>query len=238
MKKWCALLLLLAVLPLAACGRRAEETPPPEEVPPAADIAAPETPPDLPEGASALTAEEIGQVNEAFAPYFTDEKNVSRANPLSAFFTCFYQCPEEIDLSAFLEYWPLTEEDDGTVGPEEYAALTELESWSFERDRPQEDMPVPIHRYPGDRVDDFLTEHAGVKTEALAAPWTRDLYWLEDFRAYYNTTSDFGPGIFVCESGWYTDREARLTGGSAVLTLRKEGDRWLFQSFLPEGRPF
>lgn len=237
------LLLLLAALTLAACGRRAEETPPPEEAPPAEDTApaaeVPELPPDLPEGASTLTAEEIARVNEAFTPVFTDEeKNVSRANPLDSFFTGYYQTPEEIDLSVFLEYSSLSREEtggDGVISPEEYAALTALEDWSFERDRPQEDMSVPIHRFPRDRVDDFLMEYAGVTTEDLTAPWTTGLYCLENFDAYYNTTSDFGPGVFQCESGWYTDTEARLTGRDSVLTLEKREDRWLIRSFLPEG---
>lgn len=239
------LLLLLAALLPAACGRSPAETPP-EAVPPAAAPAPereePETPEEgpgeVPAGAAALTAEETRRVNEAFTPVFTDEENnISWANPLDSFFACYYRTPEEIDLSAFLEYGFLPAEDgeygQGTVSPEEYAALTELEDWPFERDRPQEDMPVPIHRFPRDRVDDFLTEYAGVKTEDLTAPWAWDLYYLEDFDAYYNTTSDFGPGVFQCEGGWYTDGEARLTDGRAVLTLENREGRWLIRSFLP-----
>lgn len=235
--------LLLAALLLAACGQGPAETAPSEEAPPAVD-AVPETEgagatAELPEGAVRLTAEETRRVNEAFTPVFTDkEENMSWANPLDSFFTCYYRTPEEIDLSAFLEYSSLSRENDdsdGTVSREEYAALVELEDWSFERDRPQEDMPVPIHRFPRDRVDDFLSEHAGVKTENLTAPWTTGLYCLEDFDAYYNTTSDFGPGVFQCEGGWYTDTEARLTGGHSVLTLENREGRWLIRSFLPEG---
>ena len=147
------------------------------------------TPENLPKGAAALTAEEIRRVNEAFVPVFADEEShVSRANPLDSFFACYYRTPEEIDLSAFLEYSSLSAEGDedgqGTVGPEEYAALTELENWPFERDRSQEDMPVPIHRFPREQVDDFLTKYAGVKTEDLIAPWMWGLYYLEDFGAY------------------------------------------------------
>lgn len=245
MRKLGLLLWLLAlVLALSACGQGPVETAPPEEVPPAADTApetgGPEISEELPEGAVPLTAEEIAQVNEAFTPVFTDEENhVSRANPLDSFFACYYRTPEEIDLSAFLEYSSLSaeEEDDsqGIVSPEEYAALTAMEDWPLERDWPQEDLSLPIHRFPRDRVDGFLTAHAGVKTEDLTAPWTTGLYYLEDFHAYYNTTSDFGPGVFQCESGWYTDEEARLTGGHSVLTLENREGRWLIRSFLPEG---
>lgn len=236
--------LLLAALLLAACGQGAEETPPPEEAPPAEDTA-PETeeskaPEDLPEGAMLLTAEEVDRVNEAFAPAIVDEKrNMTLANPLSSFFTCYYQTPEEIDLAEFLAYCSLPAEDgesaQDTVSPEEYAALTALEDWPFGRDRPQENMPVPIHRFPRDRVDAFLTERTGVATADLIGgnAGERVLLYLEEYDAYYNFTSDFGPGFFQCESGWYTDTEARLTGANAVLTLRKREDRWLFQSFLP-----
>lgn len=227
---------LLAIL-LIACGQTAL----PEEVPPAENTALEADPPeeaeDLPEGAVALTAEEIAQVNEAFTPTF-ERDNMLYANPLDSFFTCYYRTPEEIDLSVFLEYWfpPPEEERDArdAVSQEEYKALTELADWPFERDRAREDMPVPIHWFPKDRVDRFLTEYAGVTTADLTAPWTSGLFYLEAFRTYYNTTSDFGPGVFQCESGWYTDEEARLTGGRSVLTLENREGKWLIQSFLPE----
>lgn len=236
--------LVLAALLLAACAPAAVETPP--EVPPVADAAPeteppeiPEDPEELPEGAAPLTAEEIGRVNEAFTPVFIDEEaNMTWANPLDSFFACYYRTPEEIDLSVFLEYWfpPPEEENDARdkVSQEEYDALTALEDWPFERDRALEDMPVPIHWFPKDRVDRFLTEHAGVTTADLTAPWASGLFYLEAFQTYYNTTSDFGPGVFQCESGWYTDEEARLTGGHSVLTLENREGTWLIRSFLPE----
>lgn len=230
--------LLLAALLLTACGRTAEEVPLPEETPPAVDIVPaveePETPEEdpVPEGASALTAEEIAQVNEVFTPVYTDEeKNVSWANPLDSFFTCLYQTPEEIDLAAFLYHFSPGSEPSGE---EEFQALKAAEDWPF-GDIARDRMPVPIHKYLRSDVDAALMEHTGVTTADLTGANTGDLLllYLEEYDAYYNFTSDFGPGVFQCESGWYTDTEARLTGVNAVLTLRKQGDHWLFQSFLP-----
>lgn len=230
--------LLLAALLLTACGRRAEETPLPEETPPAVDTAQeveePETPEEdpVPEGASALAAEEIAQVNEAFTPVYTDEENhVSWANPLDSFFTCVYRTPEEIDLAAFLYHFSPESE---LSSEKEFQALKAAEDWPF-GDIARNRMPVPIHKYLRSDVDAALTERAGVTTADLTGANTGDLLllYLEEYDAYYNFTSDFGPGVFQCESGWYTDTEARLTGANAVLTLRKQGERWLFQSFLP-----
>lgn len=230
------LMFLLAALTLAACGRRAEETSPPEEAPPAEDTVpaeeVPELPPDLPEGAVPLTAEEIAQVNEAFTPVYTDEENhVSWANPLDSFFTCVYRTPEEIDLAAFLYHFSPESE---LSSEKEFQALKAEEDWPF-GDIARNRMPVPIHKYLRSDVDAALTERAGVTTADLTGANTGDLLllYLEEYDAYYNFTSDFGPGVFQCESGWYTDTEARLTGANAVLTLRKQGERWLFQSFLP-----
>lgn len=53
---------------LAACGRSVPEPPPAKEVPPAVDTAPEAEAPEVPEGAAALTAEEIERVNEAFRP--------------------------------------------------------------------------------------------------------------------------------------------------------------------------
>lgn len=233
MRNLCLIPLALLLLLLAACGQpAAEETAPPEEIPPVEETA-PELEEDLPEGATLLTAEEIDRVNEAFTPVFTDEENHwSWANPLDSFFSCHYRTPEEIDLAAFLYLFSPEAE---LSGEEEFQALKAAEGWPF-GDIARDQMPVPIHKYLRSDVDAALTEHAGVTTADLTGANTGDLLllYLEEYDAYYNFTSDFGPVFFQCESGWYTDTEARLTGANAVLTLQEQGGRWLFRSFLPE----
>lgn len=227
--------LLLAALLLTACGERTEETPPPEEVPPAVDTAPETEAPEadsVPEGAVPLTAEEIDRVNEVFTPEIPFEDGLT-ANPLSSFFTCHYRTPEEIDLAAFLYHFSPGAELSGEA---EFQALKAAESWPF-GDIARDRMPVPIHKYLRSDVDAALMEYTGVTTVDLTGANTGEilLLYLEEYDAYYNFTSDFSPGFFQCESGWYTDTEARLTGGHSVLTLENREGRWLIRSFLPSG---
>ncbi len=226
--------LLLAALLLSACGRSVPEPPSAKEAPPAVDTApeteAPEVPSDLPEGAVPLTAEEIAQVNEAFESVYIEE-NLAYANPICCFFTSDYHRPEEIGLSEFLRHFSPGE---GISDEAEFQALTKADGWPF-GEITLEEMPVPVSKFLRADVDEALTEHAGITTADLTGvnAGNTSLLYLEEYDAYYNFVSDFGPGWFQCESGWYTDAEARLTGANRVLTLRKEDDRWLFASFLP-----
>ena len=229
------LLFLLALL-LTACGQKAEEPPLPEENPPVEEPApeqeTSEEAEDIPEGAVPLTAEEIARVNEAFQAV-CEEDNVYYANPISCFFTSCYARPEEIDLSEFLY---LFSPEEKLSGEEEFQALREAEGWPWETDRPLEKMPVPIHKYLRADVDASLMEHAGITTADLTGVSGRNgelLLYLEEYDAYYNFTSDFGPGVFECEGGWYTDTEAHLTGIHAVLTLENRDGKWLIRSHLP-----
>ncbi len=70
--------------------------------------------------------------------------------------------------------------------------------------------------------------------------WAGTLY-LEEYDAFYNFTSDFGPGAFICSGGEKQGGVIRLwsdAGPAAkerdVLTLREEGGRYLIQSFRRE----
>lgn len=226
------LALLLALL-FAGCGR-VETVPEDREVPPL-ETEQEETEEPVPEDPAALTAEEIAQVNEAFAP-FDERENGSYMNPVCSFFTSYYERPEDLNLVEFLRYFGL---GNGPVedGPE-FEALKAAEGWPFHVDH-LDQMPVPIHRYSRADVDAYLEEHAGITTADLTTfpVSSADLLYLPEYDAFYNFTSDAGPGVFICEAGRREGALLILTGGSAELTLEKtEAGRYLFQSFLPLGR--
>lgn len=223
------LALLLALL-FAGCGR-VETVPEDREVPPL-ETEQEETEEPVPEDPAALTAEEIAQVNEAFAP-FDERENGSYMNPVCSFFTSYYERPEDLNLVEFLRYFGL---GNGPVedGPE-FEALEAAEGWPFHVDH-LDQMPVPIHRYSRADVDAYLEEHAGITTADLTTfpASSADLLYLPEYDAFYNFTSDAGPGVFICETGRREGDLLILTGGGEELTLEEtEAGRYLFRSFLP-----
>lgn len=223
------LALLLALL-FAGCGR-VETVPEDREVPPL-ETEQEETEEPVPEDPAALTAEEIAQVNEAFAP-FDERENGSYMNPVCSFFTSYYERPEDLNLVEFLRYFGL---GNGPVedGPE-FEALEAAEGWPFHVDH-LDQMPVPIHKYSRADVDAYLEEHAGITTADLTTfpASSADLLYLPEYDAFYNFTSDAGPGVFICETGRREGDLLILTGGGEELTLEEtEAGRYLFRSFLP-----
>ena len=223
------LALLLALL-FAGCGR-VETVPEDREVPPL-ETEQEETEEPVPEDPAALTAEEIAQVNEAFAP-FDERENGSYMNPVCSFFTSYYERPEDLNLVEFLRYFGL---GNGPVedGPE-FEALKAAEGWPFHVDH-LDQMPVPIHKYSRADVDAYLEEHAGITTADLTTfpASSADLLYLPEYDAFYNFTSDAGPGMFICETGRREGDLLILTGGGEELTLEEtEAGRYLFRSFLP-----
>lgn len=102
----CAGALLLALL-LTGCGEEPSAPEAGKDLP--AETAYGETAgpaPETPADPDALTAEEIAQVNEAFAP-FDERENGSYMNPICSFFTSYYERPEDLDLVEFLRYFGL-----------------------------------------------------------------------------------------------------------------------------------
>lgn len=180
-----------------------------------------------------LTAEEIAQVNEAFAANFTED-GLARNNPLCCLVSCYYEKPEDIDLSAFLAYSFVVERGSAwePVGEEEFQALREQADWLGES---REEWRRPIGRIPRDQVDAFLEAYTGITTADLTAPWEEEaLIYLEKYDAYYNFTSDFDPGWFECEEGVRDGGVVRLTGYGRELTLEAQADGiYHFVSFLP-----
>ena len=222
----CAGVLLLALL-LAGCGGVESDTRDTEIPPLEADKEEP-----VPEDPAALTAEEIAQVNDAFAP-FDERENGSYMNPVCSFFTSYYERPEDLNLVEFLRYFGL---GDGPVEDDaEFEALKAAENWPFQADR-LDQMPVPVHKYSRADVDAYLEEHAGITTADLTTfpASSADLLYLPEYDAFYNFTSDAGPGMFICETGRREGDLLILTGGGKELTLEETEDgRYLFRSFLP-----
>lgn len=84
---------------------------------------------------------------------------------------------------------------------------------------------MPIRRVPRDQVDAFLEACTGITTADLTAPWAEKAFiYLEEYDAYYNFTSDFGPGWFECGEGVRDGDIVRLTGYGRELTLEAQVD--------------
>lgn len=186
---------------------------------------------------TALTADQIAQANAAFAETVTDAQGNDSVNPITCFFTSFYDKPQDINIDDFLRYFPYSENvSDGA----EFAALKKLGNWPFDKDVAFADMPVPISKYKAADIDKVLSEYAGITLGELGGAGLDQVCYLKEYDAYYNFTSDFGPGIFVCLRGEIDGDTVRLYGeagggGGAVLTLQKKDGRYLIVSYQQAG---
>ena len=170
-----------------------------------------------------LSAEKLAQFNERFNPIVYDKQgNPIGVNPLSGFFVSYYDDVRNLDFEEFMRYFP---EDGSFASDAEFEALKTVEAWPFDWVETRDDMPVPIHKYQARIVDMVLKEHAGITTAELD---TADVAYLADYDAFYNYTSDFGPGMFTCTRGEVIGDTIRLyeelETGTDMLTLRKVGD--------------
>ena len=174
---------------------------------------------------TALTEDQIALVNEAFEPRVYDKQgNVIGVNPWSCFFTSYYDDVRQMDFEEFLRYFP---GDGSEAGDAEFEALKSVDVWPFRQVETRGKMPVPIHKYSSRLINLVLDEYAGITLHDLD---TSKVAYLAEYDAYYNYTSDFGPGMFVCTRGEVDGDVVRLYGEyddwSKVLTLRKEGSQY------------
>ena len=116
-------------------------------------------------------------------------------NARCCFLTSYYDDVTELNFEEFMRYFP---GDGSRTSEAEFEALREVDGWPFDWVESLEKMPVPVHKFPKRLVDLILGEYAGISTEDLN---TKDVAYLPEYDAYYNYTSDFGPGIFVCSRG-------------------------------------
>lgn len=243
MKRWILPFLLLTLLLLTGCAGAA---PAEENIAPVPAAADDTTPPQiLTEGAEPLTTEEITRAREAFIPEYYDKAsgwNVS--TEISCFFTSRYGRAEDLSLAEFLRYYPDDElmHWDDTGDQAEFEALKHLEGFPFQTEEGFEPslatIPTPTHRYPRAAVDATLQKYAGISTADLTN--TEGILYLPEYDAYYNFTSDWGPGVFQPDGGEKLGDTVRFwtREGSGnvytVLTLEKISGTWLIRSFRTE----
>ena len=242
MKRWLLAFLLSALLLLAGCGDTASDGANGSVGGEANDAAASQV---LTEGAVALTIDELAQAQEAFASDRYDETTgASFSTEISCFFTSCYDRAEELSLAEFLRYYPNDEllRADNAEDQAQFEALAQLEGFPFQA---EEDfvpsltsIPTLTHRYPRAAVDATLQKYAGITTADLTN--TEGVLYLPEYDAYYNFTSDWGPGMFQPEGGEKLGDTVRFwtqKGSSrnyTVLTLENVDGTWLIRSFRTE----
>lgn len=182
-----------------------------------------------------LTQAQVDQINEAFRDEVKLPDGGWGPSEISCFFTSSYDDPAQIDLEEFLMYCPLAEILENDEAEEFQAVIAKdgsWDDWEYGLDSPG-NLPVPTKRYPREKVSALLQKYAGVTVEEL--DWSNCLY-VEEYDAFYNFTSDFGPGFFPCAGGQIMEDTVLLwsrpgeNGERCELTLRKNGENWLIQS--------
>lgn len=146
-----------------------------------------------------LTQEELEQYLETFNSIQTLADGSTAASYISCFFTSYYEQPQDLNLEHFLRYFP----DDSTVSVDEnnpeLQALMSHPLWPLGSDLSF--FNVPIHRYTRETVDQVLEQYAGITSRDLSGVGEENLIYLEEYDAWYNFTSDFGPGTFPAVHG-------------------------------------
>ena len=179
-----------------------------------------------------LSADEVEEYNKTFESLLFDEQGNRSVNPLSYFLTSFYDRPADINLAEFLRYFP----SEAVTGEAEFEALKAAGNWPFGADMTFVGMPVPIHRIPADTVNEALKKCMGITLGDLSGVGADELIYLKAYDAYYNFTSDFGAGNFVCTSGEREGDIIRLYGDTVTLTLKLQSDGfWIVSHQLTGG---
>lgn len=183
------------------------------------------------EGVTELSAENLLLLNRNFVATITGE-----GNPLSNFFTCYYDRPEELNLAAFLQYNFISSaaytEEDFYALKQQYPYHGQLDGSDTYEDAVK--YGNPIHKYPREKVDEQLMRYMGITTADITAEidWENSgLVYLAEADAYFNFTSDMAAGAFSAASGEIVGDTVYLYRGFATLTLRKSGDSWLIYSY-------
>lgn len=174
-----------------------------------------------------LTSQEVEEVGEAFAQLLPSQEEGEDycLNPLSYFFTSSYDTPQEIDLDAFLRYFPGEELD--PANPEDVAqfqALRELEAFPFRKASSLEALPVPIVGKTAESVEQVLEQYAGISLEELEK--SEEILYLKEYDSFYTYTSDAGAGFFNCTGGEIQGSQVRLFSQYGELVLEERDGQY------------
>lgn len=168
----------------------------------------------------------IREANEAFCSTVW-ENGTTRISEISCFFSCTWKAPEEMDLAAFLRYCPMREQllDENTE--EAQAVIAAAGENPF--------LVTPVWRYPKENVSALLHKYTGITVEELLS--REGVLYLEEYDAFYNFTSDWGSGRFLCTGGERSGNQITLwgeggSGESRTLTIREENGDYFLVSFL------
>lgn len=192
---------------------------------------------------AALTEEALEGWREALSSFQMEDTGAVTSTPVSCFFTSTYADPRDLDLAQFLAYcFPLEEpveeeaEFESVVSGSFWEELVNSEDGST-RKRTLSDMPVPVHRYRVSRINELLSQYAGITVDDLSTDWRHDgrTIYVPEYDAFYNFTSDFGPGVFEPRSGERSGDIVTLRGDHTVLKLRVTDGGYHILSHLPIG---
>ena len=186
-------------------------------------------------GGSPLAAEEMEYFRQYTESIWTeyDAKYggyYSGSTEISCFFTSFYDDVRKLNFEEFMRYFPGDRNDPAQTTDAEFEALKQVEGWPFTEVESLDKMPVPVHKYPRSRVDAVLMKYAGITTAELD---TAGVAYLKEYDAFYNYSSDFGPGSFIPCYGERRDDTVTLwenpdgeSMSSHMLVLQKNGENW------------
>ncbi len=131
--------------------------------------------------------------------YKTDDGIEMDVSEVNGFFRSYYDKPEYIDLKEFIRYFGIRSWD---ASDEELKELGELYERNTGNDLQTAVLDfAPVVKYRKSDVDDVLMKYAGVTSDDLRLNVSDDFYYLEDYDAFYNFTTDFGPGTFEPDEG-------------------------------------
>lgn len=174
----------------------------------------------------------IEKINYLLQPVLSNN-DFSEVNPLSCFFTSYYKDIRNININDFLRYFPY-----GEVPNElpEFEELKRHENWPFRDDVTFSNMVVPIHRYKNEVVEEVFSKYTSITLDELTGIGSDEVLYLESTNSYYNYTSDFGPGVFICKEVKVEDGVIKLFGDAingkrSILTIEKNDDKYSIKSF-------
>lgn len=168
-----------------------------------------------------LTEKELERFRTAFAT-MDEEGNV---NPAACFLISYYDDVTQLSRREFLAYFPTS--TDGTR--EEFELLKEKYPEYF-ADWTWESMPLPIHRFETEDLNEVLGRCANMRWEDMADDGT---HYLEQTGAWYNYTSDFGLGGFYAREGFVYDGGAVVYSDFSALFFTETMGNYTISAHLP-----